>query len=314
MFFFARGGWIPTKPLLRQGARTLESDDTALNKYTHFLKLRWPTLATLALCALLPGCPFTDDYFIAGAGSAAGAGQLLGAAGVSELSAGGAFPAAGGLDAGGSAELCSCASGGHLYVAGGSSQAGQNNTAGSIDDDAGSPGNDAGSPSTSAGGTGGNGGNLTTAGTANGGAETAGGPSNLPQPACASDLVKGSACTAGAPLCYKSCGPDNLGFKSETCQMGSYAESDCSFPTGQDYSCYKIPPSLSAKCPAGVPRGGSACSVMTCIVCYGPGPTPQYQDSTGAQKPGYCVCSDAGIWTCGSTMSGSWPCPGPGCN
>jgi len=297
------------------------SDHTALTKYTRFLELRWPTLATLALCTLLPGCPLNDDYFIWG--SSAGAGQLLGAGGAYELSAGGALSVAtGGVDAGGE-QSCSCSSGGRGRDPDGNEHAGRSGSpigheaGSSSSEDAGS-GNEAGSPSTSAGGTSGGGGSLPTAGTASGGAVgTAGSPSNLPQPACADGVIKSGACTLGTPACYKSCGPDNLGFKSETCQLGAYAESDCSFPTGQDYGCYKIPLGLSPKCPAGVPRGASPCSVSACTVCYGAGPgmTPQYQDSTGAQKPGYCVCSEAGTWTCGSTVSGSWPCPGgQGCN
>ncbi|HEY0464887.1 MAG TPA: hypothetical protein VGC79_11785, partial [Polyangiaceae bacterium] len=221
-----------------------------MTQYTRFLELRWRTLATLAVCALLPGCPFTDDYFITD--SSAGAGQTLGTAGSSEISgAGGVLMAAGGLATGG--EECSCASGGQVHVAGnsgslaGGSGGGPAGSTGGAE--AGSPGDDAGSPST--GGTGGSGGSTTTAGTAG----TAGVPSNLPQPACTDGVVKGSACTAGTPTCYKSCGPDNLGCKSEFCQLGVYAESNCNFPTGQDYTCYKIPPALPGDCPSGMPRG-----------------------------------------------------------
>lgn len=148
-----------------------------------------------------------------------------------------------------------------------------------------------------------------------GGAGGVGGPNNLPQPSCADGVSKGDPCGAGSPqLCYKGCGPDNVGNKPLSCQGGVYQETQagCTFPTPHDYSCYAVPPSLPAACPSGVPRGGKQCSVASCTVCFGGTSfSPQYQDSTGTQKEGYCVCS-AGVWTCG-TRPESWPCPGPGC-
>src|SRR4051812_18987303 len=93
MCLFSRGHWIQrSHSASRHFLSIVASDPTALTKHTRFLELRWPTLTTLALCTLLPGCPFNDDYFIWG--SSAGAGQLLGAAGAYELSAGGALGAA----------------------------------------------------------------------------------------------------------------------------------------------------------------------------------------------------------------------------
>jgi hypothetical protein len=200
----------------------------------------------------------------------------------------------------------------------GSTDAGNGEDAGSTDD-AGSSNAGAGAGASAGGaggsaGTGGTGGDALSGGTA-GGAGVAGTPSNLPQPACKDGVAKGSPCSsANAQACYKSCGPDNIGYKRETCVNGAYDElqSGCTFPSGQDYTCYKVPPNLPAACPSGIPRGGNACQVAECTVCFGGNvQAPQYQDSTGAQKPGYCVCSEAGIWTCGSI--GSWPCPGQGC-
>jgi hypothetical protein len=139
----------------------------------------------------------------------------------------------------------------------------------------------------------------------------------LPSPTCPEGVSKGSPCSAGLPTCYKSCGPNNLGYKLETCvASGMYDElkEGCDFPVGPDYSCYKVPLSLPPGCPvATVPRAGQACQVASCISCFGGSASyPQYQDSTGMQKTGLCVCTDGGSWTCAS--SPSWPCPkGEGC-
>ena len=69
--------------------------------------------------------------------------------------------------------------------------------------------------------------------------------------------TKGGTCTATDPaLCYKTCGPQSIGFKQETCPSGggTYAEqSGCSFlPTG-DYSCYKLPATADPTCPTVAP-------------------------------------------------------------
>ncbi len=232
------------------------------------------------------------------------------AGGASELSAAGTFTTDGHLDAG--SDDAGSGTGGSGADAGVSDPGAGGTSAGAGATNAGAAASSAGASGTAA-----SGGDAAKGGTASGGsAGTAGSPANLPDPACMDGIVKGSACTAAsAPLCYKSCGPNNLGFKSETCQSGTYNEqSGCTFPAAQDYSCYKIPTSLPAVCPsATVPRAGTACQVANCNVCFGGIGGPQYQDSTGTQKPGYCVCSDAGIWTCASTTS--WPCPdGPGCD
>lgn len=134
-------------------------------------------------------------------------------------------------------------------------------------------------------------------------------------PTAAGAPSKGGACSASDPqLCYKTCGPLSVGFKSETCTDGAYAEqTGCSFPDA-DYSCYKVPSSIDAKCPSSAPQATMACDVAECVVCNAGG---NYLDSSGASKAGYCVCPAAGDsgarkWSCASTTA--WPCPnGKGC-
>jgi hypothetical protein len=76
-----------------------------------------------------------------------------------------------------------------------------------------------------------------------------------------------------------------------------------------DYSCFKIPATISATCPTTIPQAGMACTVADCTLCDLGG---QYLDSSGATKTGYCVCpatgSGMGKWSCASTTA--WPCPG----
>jgi hypothetical protein len=128
--------------------------------------------------------------------------------------------------------------------------------------------------------------------------------------------AKGVPCAAtDTQLCYKTCGPLSVGFKSETCTAGAYAEmTGCSFPAGMDYSCYKIPAAIDASCPATPPQASQPCTVAMCTLCNAGG---SYLDSTGASKPGYCVCPAAGAggtrkWSCASATA--WPCPaGQGC-
>lgn len=126
--------------------------------------------------------------------------------------------------------------------------------------------------------------------------------------------TKGGACTDADPkLCYKTCGPESKGFKSETCTSGAYAEqSGCSFPAG-DYSCYKIPTAVDPSCPTTAPQASTACTVAPCVLCGG---STGYLDSSGASKTGFCVCptsaSGTNKWSCAATTA--WPCPaGNGC-
>ena len=140
--------------------------------------------------------------------------------------------------------------------------------------------------------------------------------SAVPMTAAGEAPTKGGTCTASdTQLCYKTCGPSSSGFKSETCTGGTYAEqSGCTFPSGTDYSCYKIPATIDAACPTAIPQASQACDVATCTPCNMGG---NYLDSSGASKAGYCICPAAGAsgsrkWSCASTTA--WPCPaGQGC-
>ena len=116
--------------------------------------------------------------------------------------------------------------------------------------------------------------------------------------------------------CWKTCGPQSVGFKSETCTAGSYVEqSGCTFPPEGDYACYRIPTTQDPSCPTVIPQASQSCSVAVCTLCNVGG---NYLDSSGATKTGYCVCptapSDGGVpkWSCASATA--WPCPaGSGC-
>jgi len=170
----------------------------------------------------------------------------------------------------------------------------------------------------------GTGGTTTTTGIDAGGGSTGTGTH---EPSC-NNLVtaagqaptKNGICTDTDPqLCYKTCGPQSIGFKSETCSAGVYVEqSGCDFPDG-DYSCYKIPAAIDPSCPTDTPQANTPCSVAPCTLCNVNG---GYLDSSGAAKTGYCVCPpptaaaiDAGStskWSCASATA--WPCPaGAGC-
>ena len=191
-----------------------------------------------------------------------------------------------------------------------------------------------GAPATGTGGTTTSTGGTTTAGT--GGTTTAGtggtttstggtpgtaGASGFGQPACGNTtagtaIAKGVTCTdADTALCYKTCGPEKTGVKSETCPSGggTYAEmTGCSFDPTRDFTCYKVPTTPDATCPTTAITAGSACSIADCVVCGG---TTGYLDSTGAAKTGYCVCqagATSPTWSCASSTA--WPCPtGSGC-
>jgi hypothetical protein len=125
--------------------------------------------------------------------------------------------------------------------------------------------------------------------------------------------TKGGPCVDTDPQsCYKTCGPQSVGMKSETCLGGAYVEGQCEFASGSDYSCYKIPAVIDPACPATPPQAGTPCELPACTPCNAGG---AYLDSTGATKVGYCICpapGPSGIskWSC-ATVS-NWPCPGPG--
>jgi hypothetical protein len=189
----------------------------------------------------------------------------------------------------------------------------------------GSSGTGGSTVATAAGGSSGTGGSTVT--TATGGSSGTGGSTvtnTTYQPPCATlttaaglSPAKGVLCPdpADPKLCYKTCGPNSIGFKSENCTAGAYVEqSGCSFLPGVDFSCYKVPTTVDATCPTTAPQASSLCTVAPCVVCGG---TTGYADSSGAAKTGYCVCPAPGAagtskWSCASTTA--WPCPaGQGC-
>jgi hypothetical protein len=140
----------------------------------------------------------------------------------------------------------------------------------------------------------------------------------VPVTAAGAAPTKGGTCTAtDTQLCYKTCGPQSSGYKSETCTTGIYQEqSGCTFPMESDYSCFKIPSTLDATCPTDIIMANTGCAVAACTPCANA--LGQYNDSSGLAKSGYCVCQapavagGMGKWSCASTTA--WPCPnGKGC-
>jgi len=297
--------------------------------------LQYSRLGCWAASALLSGCALGlgDDFYIsnsvAGGGTrtfeTGGKSAVAGAGGMTgeNTATGGALASAGftsnsGL--GGSSTTGDSTATGGATEAGGTAATGGDVATGGADGGGTSATGGADGGGTSA--TGGNGarqtgGRLATGGSwasQAGGASTTGGASNSNsyEPVCDATVTKSNACFSYGAICYKTCGPDNTGYKSETCsfQVGLgwvYNEqAGCSFPAG-DYSCYSVPISPSNACPKTHPVATQACSVPQCTVCYGgTAAAPQYYDSTHALKGGYCVCNDAGIWTCAGTDS--WPC------
>jgi hypothetical protein len=126
------------------------------------------------------------------------------------------------------------------------------------------------------------------------------------------EILKGTPCTAEDPkLCYRPCGPNQIGWKTETCTAGVYAEGDCTFPSDKDYSCYKIPDEIDASaCGLGAPPAATdPCTAPLCMPCNLDG---FYEDTGSDAKEGFCVCREPdaeGVrrWTCASTTA--WPCP-----
>ena len=132
------------------------------------------------------------------------------------------------------------------------------------------------------------------------------------------EIKKGTACADEDPeICWRKCGPQSSGWKSETCTSGVYAEGDCVFPSDATYECYKIPEEQHAECPTTteeMPQASQECDVPECNPCN---VEDQYMTSSGEVKVGYCVCQPANsegtrTWSCASGTA--WPCPlGQGC-
>jgi hypothetical protein len=250
-----------------------------------------------------------------GNSSSAGAGGTTGTGGTATGTGGNAAGAAG-SSAGGS----------------GGSSAGGTGGSGTGGATAGTGGSGTGGSGTGGGGTGGSGtGGSGTGGSGTGGTGGSGtGGTGFGTPVCGSTMAgtavaKNVACTAAdTQLCYKTCGPQNKGVKSETCAPGgdggmAYMEmTGCSYDPAGNYACYKIPTTANAECPTGVPMGGASCTVAdACTVCNDMGGIAggSYMDSTST-KQGFCVCA-SGKWACASNTA--WPCGGtptpnnPGC-
>src|SRR5262245_24691599 len=163
------------------------------------------------------------------------------------------------------------------------------------------------------------------AGTPDGGGTTGegGAAGSVEGGACPPAVSKGVPCGSGeVQFCYKPCGPEKIGMRSETCDVSGvyYEMPGCSFDPNWEYSCYRISTVANTMCAAGVtPQASAACDLPPCVVCNSlQGLTGgQYLDSSGAVKVGYCVCTvpnAAGVrtWSCASDTA--WPCPlGYGC-
>jgi hypothetical protein len=238
-------------------------------------------------------------------------------------SAGTSSPGAGGNSSPGAGGNSSPGAGG----SGGNSSPGAGGTGGSSSPGAGGSGGASagGTGGASAGGTGGASAGGTGGASAGGASGSgAGGTPGFGLPSCASNVAKNGPCTAtDQQLCYKTCGPSNVGRKSETCGPGAdggmtYTEmTGCAYDPLLDYACYKLPTAANAACPTGIPMGSASCTVDACVVCNDMGGVAggMYMDSSGA-KQGFCVCA-GGKWTCASNTA--WPCGGtpvannPGC-
>jgi hypothetical protein len=253
------------------------------------------------------------------AGGASGFGGAVGTGGAA--TSGGAMGTGGSIGSGGSSATGGAQSDGGTTSAGGTVATGgatRTVDAAATGGSTGTADADVTGGSTSTGGSTAMGGTQSIDGATSTGGSTG---ANTFVPACASFVTaagvaptKAGTCTAADPqLCYKTCGPESKGFKSETCAAGAYVEQPgCSFPVG-DYSCYKIPTTTNATCPTVAPQASTACAVAACVVCGG---ATGYLDSSGAAKTGYCVCpaSTTGTakWSCASATA--WPCPaGTGC-
>jgi hypothetical protein len=158
----------------------------------------------------------------------------------------------------------------------------------------------AGSAGAGAGGKAG-GGAGGTAGSAGGSAGSAGTGPIGSLPGCTTES-KGAPCTNQGVACKKTCGPQSLGWKSETCNSGMIAESPtCEFEctdTSVDWGCYSLAGAPTCN-PANIPMASQACTTAPCAPCTG-----GYLDTSMASKMGDCICA-AGKWSC--TASTQWP-------
>ena len=118
-------------------------------------------------------------------------------------------------------------------------------------------------------------------------------------------------CVSGTDLdCYSQCGPGKIGSKTCTCAADAWKCPACSFPTGAEYSCYKLPATIPLCDATTPPTAGASCTAAACSAC-GATTGKGFIDVAGAARAGYCVCTSS-RWNCALTRE--WPCPGnPGC-
>jgi hypothetical protein len=117
--------------------------------------------------------------------------------------------------------------------------------------------------------------------------------------------TKGAPCSVEGVACDKTCGPKSVGWKAETCVGGFFMESDCMFDPTVDYSCFRLSDLLLACDPVGPVQAAQPCFVLDCTPCG-----PDYLDSAGTAKVGYCVCNggdgvNPGTWSCAAATA--WP-------
>ncbi|HEX7598652.1 MAG TPA: hypothetical protein VF518_10595, partial [Polyangia bacterium] len=115
------------------------------------------------------------------------------------------------------------------------------------------------------------------------------------------------ACVTGTDLdCYVQCGPGKIGSKTCTCASDAWKCPACAFPTGADYSCYKLPTTVPLCDATTTPTAGASCTAANCSPC-GSAAGKGYIDATGVSRSGYCICT-SNRWNCALTRE--WPCPG----
>jgi hypothetical protein len=114
-------------------------------------------------------------------------------------------------------------------------------------------------------------------------------------------------CVSGTDLdCYSPCGPGKIGSKTCTCASDAWKCPACSFPTGADYSCYKLPATVPLCDATTTPTAGASCTAAACSAC-GATNGKGFIDVAGVARAGYCVCT-SNRWNCALTKE--WPCPG----
>ncbi len=124
------------------------------------------------------------------------------------------------------------------------------------------------------------------------------GGSGFGEPACLSTVAKGGACTSvDQQVCYKTCGPEKTGVKSETCTGGVYyGDVRLHLRSGQGLLLLPDPDGRQLR-PARRARrrmASTPCDVPHCTLCNSLQGVVggQYLDAGGAPKVGWCVCQE----------------------